>query len=159
MKKSKKVLLALLVLFLIIAIIGIIWIMKNRDDVSQTNPFSVVGNDDSDKTEEVAPNIIYQGLPSSFEINSSVRTLTMKNDIANIDSYYTGVKILEGESVIYDMDTALIEPGKSVDIDLYNLLSEGNHELTIVQYGYSFGDTVSQVSSQTSQTVSVKVEK
>lgn len=159
MKKSKKILLALLVLFLIVAVIGIIWIIKNRDNVSQTNPFNVVGNDDSDKTEEVAPNIIYQGLPSSFEINSSVRTLTMKNDIANIDRYYTGVKILEGESIIYDMDTALIEPGKSVDIDLYELLTDGSHELTIVQYGYSFSDTISQVSSQTSQTVSVTVVK
>lgn len=123
------------------------------------NPFTVVGEEKEIQNDQGVDNIIYQGFPASFEINSNVRMLSVQNDMANKDKFYTGVRLIENDEVIYDMGDSLLEPGKYVNIDLYELLSAGEHVVTIVQYGYSFGDTVTQVAAEPSQTITITVKK
>lgn len=161
MKKKLKIVGTVIFCIIMIALlVYLVYLLNGDSDTgSAQNPFNIVGDNETTETTDDNPNIIYQGLPDSFTIDSSVRTLTIKNDLANIDRYYTGVKVLEGETVIYDMEDSLIEPGKSVEIDLYDLLNSGDHEITIIQYGYRLGEQISQVASQTSQKVTVNVIK
>ena len=161
MKKKLKIVGTVIFCIIMIALlVYLVYLLNGDSDAGAAqNPFNIVGDNETPETTDDNPNIIYQGLPDSFTIDSSVRTLTIKNDLANIDRYYTGVRVLEGETVIYDMEDNLIEPGKSVEIDLYDLLDSGDHVITIIQYGYRLGEQISKVASQTSQKVTVNVIK
>ena len=55
------------------------------------------------------------------------------------------------------MEDSLIEPGKYVNINLYELLDPGAYDLEIVQYGYHM-DTMEPVSSVSSQMITVEVK-
>lgn len=103
--------------------------------------------------------IVYNGFPSSFTINKDAKYLSIENSMDNANKYYTGARIYEGDTMIYDMGEDVISPGKFANINLYDILSVGEHELTIVQYGCGMDKDFTEVATGTSQVVTVKVEK
>lgn len=159
-RPKKKCLLLLIILFLLLLLF-----MKTCQggtiEEKIPNPIkNVIGDEkfEQESTQEEDEGIVYAGFPSDFTINKDVRYLSVQNSEENKDKFYTAVKLLEGDKVIYDIGEDVISPGKYVNIDLYSLLDEGVHEITICQGGYVMDDNFTQVATSTSQVVHVTVK-
>lgn len=125
-------------------------------------PIKNVLNDDKIEQSDVRDTdggIVYNGFPSSFTITSDVQYLSVQNSMDNAGKYYTGARIIENDEVIYDMGQDVISPGKYANINLYEILSAGEHKLTIVQYGCGMDKNFTDVATGTSQVVTVNVKK
>lgn len=155
----------IILFFCTFLILGIILVLGLRGcgntPVIQLPQHNVIGEDKEtqENTQAEDDGIIYAGFPDSFTINSKVRYLSVQNSVENKDRFYTTVKLLEGDKVIYDMKDDVIEPGKYVNIDLYSLLDKGEHKITICQAGYVMNEKFTPVATSTSQVVTVNVEK
>lgn len=114
---------------------------------------------EENSTQEKDDGIIYAGFPEAFTINSKIKYLSVQNSTENEGRFYTTVKLIEGDKVIYDMGEDVISPGKYVNIDLYSLLNEGEHEIVICQAGYAMNESFTQAATSTTQTVKVTVVK
>lgn len=156
----------LILFFAMFLILGIMLIISLRgcDDgqkLQLINQHNVVGDEKEtqESTQEKDDGIIYAGFPDSFTINSHVKYLSVQNSVENKGRFYTTVRLLDGDKVIYDMGDDVIKPGKYVNIDLYSLLSKGEHKITICQGGYAMDETFTQAATSTSQVVTVTVVK
>lgn len=146
-----------IIMLLLLALI--LFLMFWPSGKEEGKKFNIIGDEKAEIEKDKQDNIVYQGFTSEFDINEKVKTLSIQNSEENEGKYYVGVSLKEGETEIYSMGEDLIKPGKYVNIDLYDLLDEGSHEITIVQYGYMVGEKVSSVSTRTQQTVTVNVSK
>ena len=151
----------LFILFVLIILAALCAIAMYKPNYTQKPTFDIVGEDKVEQTKGNADygNIVYQGLPDAFTIDVNTQILSIANDTANEGKFYTGVRIKEGEEIIYEMGSSLLEPGKFVNINLCDLLTSGEHVITIEQYGYILRDKVTKVTSETSQKVNVTVIK
>lgn len=154
---KNKIIIILLILFLTMLVIFRVYSYKS---IPIPN-FNILGDEkiNQDDTQRLDDSIIYVGFPSEFTINKNIRYLSVQNSIENNNKFYTAVKIMEGDNIIYDMKDNVISPGKYINIDLYSILNDGKHTITIYQTGYIMDKNFTQVSTSTNQTVTVLVNK
>lgn len=149
-----------IIFFLLLLTCILAFFLRDCNGVNLNKPkHSIISENKQETASSEDVGIVYSGFPAEFTINKKVKYLSVQNSIDNENNFYTTVKLMEDDKVIYDMGSDLIQPGKYVNIDLYNLLSPGKHTVTIYQYGYAMNDTFTQAASNTNQIVTITVEK